>query len=170
MFCICLQSCREIPKSPAFHDNEIKDAVRYQIAFEQSIANQVKTSRLGYDAIVGQYSELDEKIQTLCDNPKFHSETACRNAYRYAVQALTYSNYRYRNYAQDILDCYDSLNVTLSNYKEIQPGQQWLFQDSITNITFSYTIPKTRRGQQYTWAVEPDEDSLEDYQHSLLLH
>lgn len=165
LICLFMSSCGEIAKSPELHDDEIKDAVRYHIATVQSMVNQMETSWLDPDDIAEQYDELNDKISTLYESPKFQNET---NACRCAMQEVAYSNYKYNYYAQDILDRYDRLSVALSDYQEIVSGQRWIFHEVQTGIAFSYTVYETGGKQKFTWIVDPDGDSISDYVDSLL--
>lgn len=165
LICLFLSSCGEMAKQPELHDDEIKDAVRYQIAFWQSVANQANNSWfLDYDDVLDQYSELEDKILPKY-NYTYQNEI---NSYRCAVQDVAYSDYKYSNYAQDILDRYDRLSVALSDYQEIVSGQRWIFHETQTGISFSYTVSEIGGSHKYTWIVDYDEDSMSDYIDSLL--
>lgn len=167
-----LNSCSSL-LSPGLYDEEIRDAVKFHLAEAEYITEYINdytsnpfsqlVTLLSFDAMSERFDDMEDEILTLYNTTDMN--------FRQVLQHMSDTEYiGYQREAQDILENYDQLNITLSDYEQMSSSLNyttWTFKELHSGVEFIFEIHDPDEGQS-TWTCIPIQQSLEEWMEYLI--
>lgn len=156
MSAIIFASCSSMPK---LYDEEIRDVVKFNIAsFDWMIDMASDPEDAMVIALIG-----EEFFTEILDIPQQMWLKEADAKYKDILFSLS-KDHEYSEFYEDILNNYNNLSISLSEYKEIESTKDyeaWSFKEMITGIEFIFEY--TTADDEDNWSCEATGDSIERY-------